>query len=51
MPFAGCVWRDSVKMRTSHTSANVCCIHDEDDKREVQLEVWRWLESKAWSEG
>jgi hypothetical protein len=34
-------------MPISHPSANVCCIHDEDDKREVRLEMRRWLESEA----
>jgi hypothetical protein len=39
-----CAWRIySVKMPISHTSANVCCIHDEDVRREVRLEMRRWL--------
>ena len=41
-------WRNySVKMPISHTSANVCCIHDEDVRREVRLETRRWLTMEA----
>jgi hypothetical protein len=45
VPFAEFAWRDLVKMPISHSSANVCCIHDEDDKREVRLKMRRWSES------
>jgi hypothetical protein len=44
LPVRCCAWRDySVNMPISHTSATVCCIHDEDVRREVQLEMRRWL--------
>lgn len=36
---SGDVWRDSDKMPISHTSVNICCVHDEDNKREVRLEM------------
>lgn len=42
MPVTNCAWRDLVKMPISHSSANLCCIHDEDDKREVRLKMRRW---------
>ena len=45
VPFAEFAWRDLVKMPISHSSANVCCIHDEDDKREVRLKMRRWSKS------
>jgi hypothetical protein len=51
MPFTGCSRRDSVEMPMNHTSASICCIHDEDDKRGVRLEMRRWSKSEAWSEG
>jgi hypothetical protein len=45
VPFAEFAWRDLVKMPISHSSANVCCIHDEDVKREVRLKMRRWSKS------
>jgi hypothetical protein len=42
VPFAEFAWRDLVKMPISHSSANLFCIHDEDDKREVRLKMRRW---------
>jgi hypothetical protein len=44
LPVKCCAWRNySVKMPISHTSATVRCIHDEDVRREVRLEMRRWL--------
>jgi hypothetical protein len=42
VPFAEFAWRDLVKMPISHSSANVCCIHDEGIKRKVRLKMRRW---------
>jgi hypothetical protein len=48
-PATHCAWRDySVEVPIYHTSATVCCIHDEDVRREVRLEMRRRLKG-TWS--
>jgi len=38
-------------MPITDTSANVCCYHDEDDRREVRLEMRRWSKVRRRSRG